>query len=34
MLRYNAGIVPVIYMITTTALLVVNWNLPEFNNSY
>ncbi|MCX7633670.1 MAG: fatty acid desaturase [Turneriella sp.] len=31
MLRYNADIVSVIYMITTTALLVVNWNLPEFN---
>lgn len=31
MLRYKADIVSVFYMIITTALLVVNWNLPEFN---
>ncbi|GAB4440132.1 MAG: fatty acid desaturase [Turneriella sp.] len=31
MLRYKADIVSVFYMIITTALLIVNWNLPEFN---
>ncbi|MBX3720932.1 MAG: fatty acid desaturase [Turneriella sp.] len=31
MLRYKADILSVFYMIVTTALLIVNWNLPEFN---
>jgi beta-carotene hydroxylase len=31
MLRYKADVLSVFYMIVTTALLIVNWNLPEFN---
>lgn len=31
MLRYRADILSVFYMIVTTALLIVQWNLPEFN---